>query len=99
VPTVVVTLGPAGAVQRGRDGSRHSEPGRRVTVVDTTGAGDTFAGYLAASLAAHSAMPDAMRRATAAAALCVQRPGAVPAVPRHDEVDALLLSPRGSRTD
>jgi ribokinase len=93
VPTVVVTLGARGAVQRGRDGSRHSEPGRQVTVVDTTGAGDTFAGYLAAALAAHGPMPEAMRRASAAAALCVQRPGAVPAVPRRDEVDALLLDP------
>jgi ribokinase len=93
VPIVVVTLGGAGAVQRGRDGSGHHEPGRQVTVVDTTGAGDTFAGYFAATLAAHSTMPVAMRRATAAAALSVQRPGAVPAVPRHDEVDALLLEP------
>jgi ribokinase len=92
VPAVVVTLGAAGAVLGGRGGSRHSEPGRQVTVVDTTGAGDTFTGYLAAALAEGAAMPVAMRLATAAAALCVQRPGAVPAVPRRDEVEALLLA-------
>jgi ribokinase len=91
VPMVVITLGARGAVLRGRDGSEHTEPGRRVTVVDTTGAGDTFTGYLAAALANDETMPTAMRRATAAAALCVQRQGAVPAVPRRDEVDALLL--------
>jgi ribokinase len=93
VPMVVVTLGSRGAVARDRDGWRHSEPGRPVTVVDTTGAGDTFAGYLAAALAEGSPMPDAMRRATAAAALCVQRRGAVPAVPHREEVDALLRDP------
>lgn len=89
VPAVVVTLGGAGAVQRGRDGSRHVEPGRAVPVVDTTGAGDTFAGYFAAALAEGVSMRSALRRATAAGALCVQRRGAVPAVPRRDEVDAL----------
>jgi ribokinase len=91
VPTVVITLGEHGAVMRNRDGFDHTEPGRRVPVVDTTGAGDTFTGYLAAALADNDTMPTAMRRATAAAALCVQRQGAVPAVPRRDEVEALLL--------
>jgi ribokinase len=91
VPAVVITLGERGAVLRSRDGSQHTEAGRQVTVVDTTGAGDTFTGYLAAALATGDTMPTAMRRATAAAALCVQRQGAVPAVPRRDEVEALLL--------
>jgi ribokinase len=76
---------------RNRDGLHHTEPGRHVAVVDTTGAGDTFTGYLAAALATNETMPAAIRRATAAAALCVQRQGAVPAVPRRDEVEALLL--------
>jgi len=97
VPNVIVTLGGDGAVQRGRDGSGHAEAGRPVTVVDTTGAGDTFAGYLAAALAEGSALPAAMRRACAAAALCVQRPGAVPAVPERVEVDTLFLDPLVAR--
>ena len=92
VAGVVVTLGAAGAVQAGRDGSRHAEPARRVTVVDTTAAGDTFAGYLCAALAEGAEMPAALRLATAAAALCVQRPGAVPSVPRRAEVDVLLAA-------
>ncbi len=95
VPTVVVTLGAAGAVLAARDGTRHVEPARRVTVVDTTAAGDTFAGYLCAALAEGAEMPIALRRATAAASLCVQRPGAVPAVPRRIEVDALLDPAQG----
>ena len=87
---MVVTLGPAGAVYRDRSGARHEEPGRPVTAVDTTGAGDTFAGYLAAALADGLPVPAAMTLAGAAASLCVQRRGAVPAVPRRDEVDAVL---------
>ncbi|MEO7980936.1 MAG: ribokinase [Sporichthyaceae bacterium] len=88
VPAVLVTLGPAGALYRDRAGTRHHEPGRAADVVDTTGAGDSFAGYLAASLAAGLSVPRAMARANAAAALCVGRPGAVAAVPRGGEVDA-----------
>lgn len=92
VPAVLVTLGPAGARYRDRAGTRHHEPGRAADVVDTTGAGDSFAGYLAASLAAGLSVPRAMARANAAAALCVGRPGAVAAVPRRSEVDAVLGS-------
>ncbi len=92
VPAVLVTLGPAGARYRDRAGTRHHEPGRAADVVDTTGAGDSFAGYLAASLAAGLSVPRAMARANAAAALCVGRPGAVAAVPRRGEVDAVLGS-------
>lgn len=90
VPAVVVTLGPRGALYRDRDGARHAQPGRSVVVADTTGAGDAFAGYLAAALAEGVPVVTALAWANAAAALCVQRPGAVPAVPRRAEVDAEL---------
>jgi ribokinase len=71
VASVVVTLGAAGSWWRTAAGDRHDEEARSVPVVDTTAAGDTFCGYLAAALAEGSAMPAAMRLATAAAALCV----------------------------
>jgi ribokinase len=90
VPAVVVTLGPAGALYCDAKGARHREPGRAVEVVDTTGAGDTFAGYLAAALAEDVDVATALARANAAAALCVQRAGAVPAVPRRLDVEALV---------
>ncbi len=89
VPAVVVTLGPAGALYCDAKGARHREPGRAVQVVDTTGAGDPFAGYLAAALAEDVDVATALARANAAAALCVQRPGAVPAVPHRLDVEAL----------
>jgi ribokinase len=90
VPAVVVTLGPRGALHRDRAGARHREPGRPVVVADTTGAGDSFAGYLCAALADGVPVATALAWANAAAALCVQRLGAVPAVPRRAEVDAVI---------
>jgi ribokinase len=89
LPAVLVTLGPRGALYRDRAGARHHEPGRAVDVVDTTAAGDSFAGYLAAALAEGLPVPAALARANAAAALCVGRRGAVAAVPRRADVDAL----------
>ncbi|MES2169383.1 MAG: PfkB family carbohydrate kinase, partial [Actinomycetota bacterium] len=58
--------------------------------VDTTGAGDTFCGALAAALADGRAFADAASFATAAAALSVQRVGAVPSIPSRAEIDALF---------
>jgi len=88
VPAVLVTLGPRGALYRDRAGARHHEPGHPVTVVDTTAAGDSFAGYLAAALTDGLPVPVALARANAAAALSVGRRGSVPAVPHRRDVDA-----------
>ena len=61
-----------------------------VTAVDTTAAGDAFAGYLGASLALGLELPDAIAKAVAAGALAVTKQGASPSLPRQAEVDALL---------
>jgi ribokinase len=54
-------------------------PAERVTaVVDTTGAGDTFCGALAAALATGEGREQALRAAAAAAARAVERMGAQP---------------------
>jgi ribokinase len=63
-----------------------------VEPVDTTGAGDTFLGYFLAGLDAGLAVAEALRRAAAAAAIQVTRPGAAEAIPRADEVDAFLAA-------
>lgn len=89
VGTVVVTLGAAGAIVRtGQDVARiDAFP---VDAVDTTAAGDTFCGVLAARLAAGDDLLLAGRFASAAAALCVQRPGASASAPTLSEITAFL---------
>ena len=90
VPTVVVTLGARGAlVTSGRDQRPVAGlPARQV--VDTTGAGDTFCGALAAGLAAGADAVAAAELGCAAASLSVERPGAGSASPLLAEVRARL---------
>jgi ribokinase len=90
VPEVVVTLGAAGARYAARDIEPIEVPAPRVAVVDTTGAGDTFCGVLAADLAARITIPAALPRAAAAAALSVQRPGTISSIPTAAEIDDAL---------
>ncbi|WP_298454885.1 PfkB family carbohydrate kinase [uncultured Cellulomonas sp.] len=80
VPALVVTLGAAGCTVV-VDGERTDVPGTPVAAVDTTGAGDTFCGVLAARLAAGDDLVEAARWGGAAASLAVQRPGAQAAIP------------------
>jgi ribokinase len=90
VPCVVTTLGPAGATLavHGHD-PVHVAP-RRTTAVDTTGAGDTFAGVLAAGISAGATYAAAAQRATIAASLSVETAGAVPSIPTRQAVDDVL---------
>ena len=64
-------------------------PGFPVAAVDTNGAGDAHDGVLAAALGRGASLQDAVRRANAAAALAVTRPGPATA-PTADETDVLL---------
>jgi ribokinase len=84
---LVVTLGAAGARLTDADGTR-DVPGVAASVVDTTGAGDAFTGYLAAGLAAGVSLDVAAARAVVAGALAVETRGAVPSIPGADAVDA-----------
>ncbi|WP_291382366.1 ribokinase [Demequina sp.] len=77
--SVVVTLGARGSVVADANAARHF-PAREVKVVDTTGAGDSFAGALAAALVAGATIDDAVERGTDASALTVQHTGAQPPV-------------------
>jgi ribokinase len=86
---VLVTLGADGALLLDSDElQRHPAP--PVSVVDTTGAGDTVNGALAAELSAGRPLTDAVRFALAAAALSTTAAGARTAMPRRDEVLASL---------
>lgn len=85
----MITLGSAGSLVVDAFGST-SVPAHRVPVVDTTGAGDAFVGAVACELARGAALADAVRFATAVAALSVQRLGAQASYADRAEVEAFL---------
>ena len=87
--TVIVTLGEAGALCRGRSGV-HRIPAVKVDAVDTTAAGDAFNGALAVALAGPRDLAAALRFANAAAALACTKRGAQPSLPTRAEVDRLV---------
>ena len=90
VPAVVVTLGGAGSLVAERGGEPVAVPAFPVEPVDTTGAGDTFCGVLAASLAQGAPLVDAARLAGAAGALATTAPGAQESVPTAAAVADLV---------
>ncbi len=88
-PTVIVTLGERGLIwRRGREAG--ALPAFVVATVDTTGAGDTFHGALAAGLAANMAWDALLRFASAAGALCCTRHGARLGIPSAQAVARFL---------
>lgn len=90
VPRLIVTLGARGSdvYDAGELVGTVAPPS--VTAVDTTGAGDTYCGALAAAVAEGRHLLDAVRFATAASALSVQKAGAVSSIPNRDDVDSKL---------
>jgi ribokinase len=88
---VAITLGEAGAEAATAAGLA-TIPCFPIEPVDTTGAGDTWCGVLAAGLDRGLPLIQAMRRAAAAAALACTRPGAAPAMPVAAETDAMLAT-------
>ncbi len=84
-PAVLVTLGARGARLLRKGAADVVVPAPRVTAIDTVAAGDTFCGVLAAWLAHGASEVEAMRAASAAASLAVQRHGAQSSVPTRSE--------------
>ena len=86
---IVLTRGSEGAWYRAQgDGKPIHQNGFPVEVVDSTGAGDTFNAALAVFL--KEGLPEALRKACAAAALSVTKLGAQGGMPRLNEVQAFL---------
>lgn len=94
----VITLAGDGAVAVSAEDVVRFAP-LPVDVVDTTAAGDAFAGCLAAGLAAGLRRDTAIRRAMAAGALAVTRAGAASSIPRLVEVERLLADAATDQKD
>jgi ribokinase len=92
---LVVTHGAQGAIAYLADGDRFTVPALPIAAVDTTGAGDTFVGVLAAALDQGATLATALRRAAAAAGLACLARGAQAAMPDRAAIDraAALLPP------
>jgi ribokinase len=90
--SVMITLGKDGVVLLNQEkGKKISHfPAFEVDVVDTTGAGDTFAGYFSAMMSAGKDLEESINLAQAASAVCVTREGAVKSIPKFHEVLAFL---------
>jgi ribokinase len=84
--TFVVTLGGDGVIAI-RDGDILTAKGLKIEPVDTVGAGDTFCGYLAASLDQGLAFNEALIRAAVAGSLACLERGAQPSIPLAGAVD------------
>lgn len=85
---VIVTLGGDGVLVVDRAGNVTTIPARPVKVSDTTGAGDTFNGVLAARLAAGDPLVEAVTTAAAAASMSVTKVGAREGMPTAAELTA-----------
>ncbi|MEL7205301.1 MAG: ribokinase [Pseudomonadota bacterium] len=93
VSYVLITKGKDGATWHDLDAGKVLEVSAfKVDPVDTTGAGDTFAGYATAGLAQGLPVDIALKQASAAAALSTTKKGTADAIPTLAAVKALLGS-------
>lgn len=90
VQHIIVTLGSKGAYYAAKR-EKIWVSAYPVSAVDTTGAGDVFCGALAAALYRHDKPSEALKYASAAAALCVTKHGAVNSAPYAEEIKSFLL--------
>jgi sulfofructose kinase len=92
---IAVTDGPNGVLWLDADEVRH-QPAFQVHAVDTLGAGDVFHGAFALALAEGNAEPEAVRFASAAAAVKCTQPGGRGGIPDRSMVNVLLDSVAGA---
>ena len=89
---VIVTLGEMGVVVADANGTRHFAA-QRVRAIDSTAAGDTFIGALAAGMREGLDIDAAVALGQAASALCVTRRGAQPSIPTRAELGSGIEPP------
>lgn len=88
---VAITMGEYGTMLC-NDGDVRVVPPFSITPVDSTAAGDAFAGALAVHWAKHDNLEDAVRFGNAAGALAASRLGAQPSMASQDEIEKLWSS-------
>lgn len=81
---IIITLGCNGALVV--EDTAYQIRGHQVQAIDTVGAGDCFAGVIAAQLLRGKCLKDCVTIANKAASICVTRKGAAPAMPHVDEL-------------
>lgn len=85
--TVIVTMGSVGSVFVSKGLQPQFHPSSKVKeVVDTTGAGDTFFGGVVLQLALGKGIDEAVKFATIASSLVIQKKGAAESIPRYEEI-------------
>lgn len=98
VKLIMVTLGVKGAFYYHKNGHGYIE-GRKARAVDTTGAGDTFFGYLVAQILDgnidldkidNGKIKGIVKFANYAASICIEGYGGIPSIPEKVEVEELL---------
>lgn len=93
---VIVTLGSRGVLCETASGTRNIDA-VRTQAVDTTGAGDTFIGAMAAAHCAGASLDEAIQWGQSAAAICVSRHGAMASIPFKGELPDLHAMAGGGR--
>ncbi len=88
--TVVITLGSKGSFVASQDGERFSVAAYPVQAVDTTAAGDVYCGALSVALVEKKPLRDAVKFASAAAALAVTKLGAQPSAPYRKDIENMM---------
>ncbi len=87
--SVIITLGANGCYLHDEN-TTAKFPAYKVQAIDSTAAGDTFCGALVACLADNGKISEAIKFASAAAALSVQKLGAAPSVPVKEEIEKFI---------
>jgi len=88
---VVITLAEQGSLYIDEQRQIYT-PAIKINAIDTTAAGDAFCGALATSLSNDLPIDYCLKFATAAGALAATKAGAVPSLPKADEILSMLSS-------
>ena len=83
---IIVTLGAKGALVVTKESATHIQT-KKVNVVDTTGAGDSFTGALGVALSEGKSLNEAAEFASFVGAYTVTKPDVIPAIPTREQLE------------